>query len=102
MIQFFRGYLLYQVVHFLLILILPCLLSAKQIDTFYGPIEVQEPVLLELIDSPAFKRLKGVHQYGVAYYTTHREEYNRYDHSIGVFTILRLKGASLDGKNHVE
>lgn len=58
--------------------------------------EVQEPVLLELIDSPIFQRLKNIHQYGVAYYTTHREEYNRYDHSIGVFAILRVNDASIE------
>lgn len=75
---------------------LPCSLYPKQIDTFYGPIEVQEPVLLELIDSPIFQRLKNIHQYGVAYYTTHREEYNRYDHSIGVFAILRVNDASIE------
>lgn len=81
---------------YLLLCLLPCILVGRQIETFYGAIEVEEPVLLELIDSPAFQRLKSIHQYGVAYYTTHREEYNRYDHSIGVFTILRLKGASLE------
>lgn len=72
-------------------------LIGETIDTFYGAIEVEEPVLLELIHSPALQRLKSIHQYGVAYYTaTHPEEYNRFDHSIGVFTILRLKGASLE------
>ncbi len=71
-------------------------LSALQIETFYGPLEVDEPVLLELIESPSFQRLKKLHQYGVAYYTTHREEYNRYDHSIGVFAVLRMKGMSLE------
>lgn len=78
------------------LLFLPHILCARQIDTFYGPIEVQEPVLLELIDSPIFQRLKNIHQYGVAYYTTHREEYNRYDHSMGVFAILRANNASLE------
>lgn len=77
-------------------LVLPLFLCARQVDTFYGTIEVEEPLLLELIDSPAFQRLKHIHQYGVSYYTTHREEYNRYDHSLGVFTILRVKGASLE------
>lgn len=71
-------------------------LCAKQIDTFYGPIDVQEPVLLELIDSSSFQRLKNIHQYGVSYYTTHREEYNRYAHSIGVFTLLRANHASIE------
>ncbi len=72
-------------------------LLAEVIDTFYGGLEVEEPVLLELIHSPAMQRLKEVHQYGVAYYTrTHSEEYNRYDHSLGVFAILRKNGASLE------
>ncbi len=71
-------------------------LCARQIDTFYGPFEVNEPVLLELIDHPIFQRLKNIHQYGVAYYTTHTEEYNRYDHSLGVFALLREHNASLE------
>ncbi len=75
---------------------LPAILYGRPIETFYGPVEVEEPVLLELIDAPSFQRLKLVHQYGVAYYTTHKEEYNRYDHSLGVFALLRLKGASME------
>jgi len=82
---------------FLLLLALVELnLFGETLDTFYGAIEVEEPVLIELIHSPSFQRLKSIHQYGVAYYTTHREEYNRFDHSIGVFTILKMKGASLE------
>lgn len=77
-------------------LLLPYILCARQIDTFYGPIEVQEPVILELIDSPIFQRLKNIRQYGVAYYTNYQEEYNRYDHSIGVFAILRANNASIE------
>lgn len=80
----------------ILLVLLPFVLCSREIETFYGIIEVDEPVLLELIDSPPLQRLKLIHQYGVSYYTTHREEYNRFDHSIGVFTILRMKGASLE------
>lgn len=57
---------------------------------------MEEPVLLELVHCPAVQRLKEIHQYGVAYYTTHREEYTRFDHSIGVFAVLRKNGASLE------
>jgi uncharacterized protein len=71
-------------------------LWCETIQTFYGDIEVQEPVLLELMQSPAMQRLKYVHQYGVSYYTTHREEYTRFDHSIGVWAILKMKGATLE------
>ena len=83
-------------IHLFLFLALPYILCARPVETFYGPIEVQEPVLLELIDSPLFQRLKDIHQYGVAYFISHKEEYNRYDHSIGVFAILRKNEASLE------
>lgn len=86
----------YLKINLFFLLLLPHILCARQIDTFYGSIEVDEPVLLELIDSPIFQRLKNIHQYGVSYYTTHREEYNRYDHSIGVFAILRTNNSSLE------
>lgn len=71
-------------------------LLAVNITTFYGPIAINEPVLLELIESPAFQRLKHIHQYGVVYYTTQCEEYTRYDHSLGVLAILKGKNASLE------
>lgn len=80
---------------FLFILCFPFALNAKEVQTFYGPVEVNEPVLLELLESPTFQRLKHVHQYGVGYYTTHPEEFNRFDHSVGVFAILRKNGASV-------
>jgi HD superfamily phosphohydrolase len=81
---------------FLLCILFTSCQRGEIVQTFYGPIEVKEPVLLELIHSAPMQRLKQVHQYGVAYYTkTHPEEYNRFDHSLGVFAILRIKGASL-------
>jgi HD superfamily phosphohydrolase len=80
---------------YLFALLFQCL-NAEIIETFYGKVDVEEPVLLELIHSPALERLKEIHQYGVAYYTTHFEEYNRFDHSVGVFAILRAKGASIE------
>jgi uncharacterized protein len=78
-----------------LFFLVPFSLFAALIDTFYGSIEVEEPVLLELIESTPFQRLKSIHQYGVSYYTTHREEYTRYDHSLGVFAVLRTKNCSI-------
>lgn len=72
------------------------LLFGETVETFYGPVEVDEPVLLELLKHPALLRLEKVHQYGIAYYTTHREEYSRFDHSVGVFALLKKNGASLE------
>lgn len=79
----------------LLFVFLSLPLFGEKVDTFYGTVDVTEPVLVDLIHSAPFQRLKAVHQYGVAFYTTHRENYTRYDHSLGVFAILRIKGASL-------
>lgn len=79
-----------------LFLFVTSILLSETVETFYGPVEVKEPVLLELIQSPAMQRLKHVNQYGVAFFTTHREEYTRYDHSLGVFAILRKNNASLE------
>lgn len=87
---------MFSIRHFLLYCFVPCLLYAAEIQTFYGKVEVTEPLLLELIEHPMFQRLKFIHQYGVAYYTTHGEEYSRYDHCLGVFAILRAKNASLE------
>ena len=77
------------------VILFPISLFSTQVATFYGAFDVEEPVLIELIESPAFQRLKQIHQYGVAYYTTHREPYTRYEHSLGVFALLRSQGCSL-------
>ncbi len=79
-----------------LICTIPSALFGAKVDTFYGAIEVNEPVIIELIESPALQRLKSIHQYGVCYYTTHQENYTRYAHSLGVFVVLRERGAPLE------
>ncbi len=79
-----------------MLLVATCLGFSERFETFYGSIEVEEPVLIDLIHSAPMQRLKSIHQYGIAYYTTHREEYNRFDHSMGVFVLLRKNKASLE------
>jgi len=69
--------------------------QGRTIETFYGSFYVHEPVLLELFDSPVMQRLKGIRQYGVLYYVD-KKEYNRYEHSVGVWAILRRYGACLE------
>lgn len=65
------------------------------VPTFYGDIAIHEPVLIELINHPAMQRLKKIRQYGVCHYFSDRAygEYNRYQHSLGVFALLRMYGA---------
>jgi len=65
-------------------------------DCLYGSTEVTEPVLLDLLKSQAVKRLYGIDQYGfpAKYYCY--SGFNRGEHSVGVFLLLRRMGASLD------
>jgi uncharacterized protein len=63
-------------------------------DKIYGKVEITSPVILELINSGAMQRLKGIGQYGVPDEFYNLKNYSRYDHSIGVFIILHKLKAS--------
>jgi len=65
-------------------------------DKVYGTFDLTEPVLIELIKSPTLQRLKGVSQQGMPREFWHREVFSRFDHSIGVFLLLRKLGADLN------
>lgn len=74
------------------------LLSALKLETIFGKTEVNEPLLVELIESKAVQRLKHVDQHGHAHLKKPRPSFSRYDHSIGVLQLLRRFGASLDAQ----
>ncbi|MFA5022177.1 MAG: HD domain-containing protein [Patescibacteria group bacterium] len=63
----------------------------------YGRFTISEPVLIDLIKSPALQRLKKIAQLG-AWHFYHQKpgNFNRYQHSIGVLLLLRKYGASLE------
>ncbi len=62
----------------------------------YGTCEVSEPLLIDIIESPAFERLKHIHQYGVTYYIGACDyNFTRHEHSIGCFMIVRRFGGSV-------
>jgi len=58
-------------------------------DSVYGKIEIEEPVLLELINSPAVQRLKDIDQAG--YFTAYfpNTSRSRFEHSLGVCLLLK-------------
>lgn len=70
--------------------------TSLTVCTEYGDHEIDEPVLIELIESPAMERLKHISQYGVTCYARHKQDFSRYDHSLGVFVLLRRFNASLE------
>lgn len=62
----------------------------------YGEEEIEESVLIDLINSKAVQRLKGISQYGMpAEYYHKKSPFSRHDHSIGVLILLRRLNASL-------
>ena len=70
----------------------------SQIRTYHDPlhksIEINknapaECLAIELIDSPAFQRLRRIRQLGPAFLTFHGAESSRFTHSLGVFHIAR-------------
>lgn len=65
------------------------------ISTIYGTCTIQEPVIIELIKSPIMERLKYINQYGLDYYVVKPDKYTRFEHSLGVFYLLRKFGAPL-------
>lgn len=65
-------------------------------DKIYGEVKIEEPILLELLKSPAVLRLKNISQFGVPDKYYHLKNYSRYEHSAGVMLLLRKLGATLE------
>jgi len=64
-------------------------------DTIYGTFTLGEPVLIDLLQSPAIQRLKKISQYGIPHEFYGLPGFTRYDHSVGVMLLLHKLGASV-------
>lgn len=64
-------------------------------DRIYGEVKIEEPVILDLINSPSMKRLKGVDQHGHFEPYFPNTAFSRFEHSVGVFILLKKFNASL-------
>jgi uncharacterized protein len=62
-------------------------------DRVYGQSTIEDTGILELIDSPTFQRLKGVRQAGPSALAFEFKDVTRFEHSLGVFLLLRRLGA---------
>lgn len=65
-------------------------------DRMYGKVEVNEPLLHDLLASAALQRLKGVLQHGISGLVGITRGTTRYEHSVGVMLLVRRLGASLE------
>ena len=58
-------------------------------DRVYGSVAIEEPAILALIECPTFQRLKGVRQAGPSALAFPFKNVTRFEHSLGVFNLLR-------------
>ena len=65
-------------------------------DAVLGPCLISEPVVVELMQGPSLQRLRGVDQSGYPEpFFPHLQKRTRFEHSVGVFLLLRQYGACL-------
>lgn len=72
-------------------------------DRAYGELKIETPVILELLNSKTLQRLKEIDQAGYPplYYNPHsfpiaEIHHTRFEHSLGVYYLLKRFGASLE------
>jgi uncharacterized protein len=65
-------------------------------DKTYGQVVIDEPVIIDLIKSQELQRLKGIDQAG--YYEPYHpgSSHNRFEHSLGVYLLLKKFGALIE------
>ena len=67
------------------------------LDRVFGAQVITEPAVLDLIRAPSLQRLKGVDQSGYPDpFFPSAERHTRFDHSLGVYFLLRRYRAPLD------
>lgn len=58
-------------------------------DPVHGYIHIRDRIILDLIDTHEFQRLRRIRQLGTSPYTFHGAEHSRFNHSLGVYEITR-------------
>ncbi|MBW2977694.1 HD domain-containing protein [Candidatus Woesearchaeota archaeon] len=65
-------------------------------DKVYGEQKIEDPLIIELINSPGMQRLKGVGQYSTWRLMNPKLNTTRFEHSFGVYCLLKKFNASFD------
>jgi len=65
-------------------------------DAVYGQQKVKKEVFKDIIQSEPLQRLKGIHQSGPGKYFIEKTDYTRFNHSLGVYFLLRKNNASIE------
>ncbi|MDN6195158.1 MAG: HD domain-containing protein [Atopostipes suicloacalis] len=59
-------------------------------DPIHDSIHIRHQLILDLIDSKEFQRLRRIKQLGTAQYTFHGAEHSRFQHSLGVYELTQI------------
>ncbi len=65
-------------------------------DAIYGPCAITAPVLLDLLNARAVRRLRGVLQHGISGLLGHTRAITRYEHSVGTMLLVQRLGGRLE------
>jgi len=68
----------------------------RYLDAIYGEVDIEEPVLFDLMQTQAMQRLRGVLQHGITALIGITRPVTRFDHSLGVMLLVRRLGGALE------
>jgi uncharacterized protein len=67
----------------------------EYVDSVYGKMVIDDPIVLALLASPSLQRLKQIDQAGFLHpFRPDEDKITRFEHSVGVFLLLKRYGAS--------
>ncbi len=69
-------------------------------DPVHRYIHVRDELIWDLIGTKEFQRLRRIRQLGTTYLTFHGAEHTRFNHSLGVYEIMRRMSALFKGRPH--
>lgn len=58
-------------------------------DPVHDYVHIRDKIILQLIDTQEFQRLRRIKQLGTSSYTFHGAEHSRFNHSLGVYEVTR-------------
>ena len=67
-------------------------------DPVHDFITLTDPMLIALIDTPEFQRLRRIRQLGASHGTYHGAEHSRFGHSLGVLRVMHKVIRSCPGR----
>ncbi|MEJ8544234.1 HD domain-containing protein [Brevibacillus borstelensis] len=78
----------------------PQLLDEEKVfkDPVHSYVHVRDKLIWDLINSAEFQRLRRIRQLGTSFFTFHGGEHSRFNHSLGVYEIMRRILETFEGR----